>query len=115
MFCFPNKWTRKIYKYWYFDFGHIDHGVGQFAGLQKIDVNGKEQEAIRLVYKGGDTLYVSIHSLHRISKYSGKEGTAPSMDRLGSPAWQNLKQKTKSKVCSRNNLSASIPFSASSI
>ncbi len=77
---------------------HIDHGVGQFAGLQKIDVNGKEQEAIRLVYKGGDTLYVSIHSLHRISKYSGKEGTAPSMDRLGSPAWQNLKQKTKAKV-----------------
>ncbi len=77
---------------------HIDHGVGQFAGLQKIDVNGKEQEAIRLVYKGGDTLYVSIHSLHRISKYSGKEGTAPSMDRLGSPAWQNLKNKTKARV-----------------
>jgi transcription-repair coupling factor (superfamily II helicase) len=77
---------------------HIDHGVGQFAGLQKIDVNGKEQEAIRLTYKGGDTLYVSIHSLHRISKYSGKEGANPSMDRLGSPAWQNLKQKTKAKV-----------------
>ncbi len=77
---------------------HIDHGVGQFAGLQKIDVNGKEQEAIRLTYKGGDTLYVSIHSLHRISKYVAKEGTAPSMDRLGSNAWQNLKKKTKTRV-----------------
>ena len=77
---------------------HIDHGIGQFSGLQKIDVNGKEQEAIRLTYKGGDILYVSIHSLHRISKYSGKEGIAPSMDKLGSNAWQNLKRKTKSKV-----------------
>lgn len=77
---------------------HIDHGVGQFSGLQKIDVNGKEQEAIRLTYKGGDILYVSIHSLHRISKYVGKEGTTPSMDKLGSNAWQNLKRKTKTKV-----------------
>ncbi|MEY3398102.1 MAG: transcription-repair coupling factor, partial [Bacteroidota bacterium] len=77
---------------------HIDHGVGQFAGLQKIDVNGKEQEAIRLTYKGGDILYVSIHSLHRISKYVGKDGTAPSVDKLGSNAWQNLKRKTKAKV-----------------
>ena len=77
---------------------HIDHGVGQFSGLQKIDVNGKEQEAIRLTYKGGDILYVSIHSLHRISKFTGKEGTAPSMDKLGSNAWQNLKRKTKTKV-----------------
>jgi len=77
---------------------HIDHGVGQFAGLQKIDVNGREQEAIRLTYKGGDILYVSIHSLHRISKYVGKEGTVPSMDKLGSNAWQNLKRKTKTKV-----------------
>jgi transcription-repair coupling factor (superfamily II helicase) len=77
---------------------HIDHGVGQFSGLQKIDVNGKEQEAIRLTYKGGDILYVSIHSLHRISKFSGKEGTAPTMDKLGSNAWQNLKRKTKTKV-----------------
>jgi len=77
---------------------HIDHGVGQFSGLQKIDVNGKEQEAIRLTYKGGDMLYVSIHSLHRISKYVGKEGTAPSMDKLGSNAWQTLKRKTKTKV-----------------
>ena len=77
---------------------HIDHGVGEFSGLQKIDVNGKEQEAIRLTYKGGDILYVSIHSLHRISKYSGKEGTHPKIDKLGSPAWQNKKNKTKSRV-----------------
>ncbi len=77
---------------------HIDHGVGQFSGLQKIDVNGKEQEAIRLTYKGGDILYVSIHSLHRISKFVGKDGAAPSMDRLGSNAWQTLKRKTKTKV-----------------
>jgi transcription-repair coupling factor (superfamily II helicase) len=77
---------------------HIDHGVGQFSGLQKIDVNGKEQEAIRLTYKGGDILYVSIHSLHRISKYVGKDGSAPSVDKLGSNAWQNLKRKTKTKV-----------------
>ncbi|HEY8403476.1 MAG TPA: transcription-repair coupling factor, partial [Flavobacteriales bacterium] len=77
---------------------HIDHGVGQFSGLQKIDVNGKEQEAIRLTYKGGDILYVSIHSLHRISKYVGKDGTVPTMDKLGSNAWQNLKRKTKTKV-----------------
>jgi transcription-repair coupling factor (superfamily II helicase) len=77
---------------------HIDHGIGTFSGLQKIDVNGKEQEAIRLTYKDGDILYVSIHSLHRISKYSGKEGTPPSMNRLGSPAWQNTKNKTKKRV-----------------
>lgn len=77
---------------------HIDHGVGQFSGLQKIDVNGKEQEAIRLTYKGGDTLYVSIHSLHRISKFVGKDGTAPKIDKLGSNAWQTLKRKTKTKV-----------------
>jgi transcription-repair coupling factor (superfamily II helicase) len=77
---------------------HIDHGIGQFAGLQKIDVNGREQEAIRLVYKGGDTMYVSIHSLHRISKFVGKDGTQPTLDRLGSAAWQTLKKKTKTRV-----------------
>ncbi len=77
---------------------HIDHGVGQFDGLEKVDNNGKEQEAIRLIYKDGDLLYISIHSLHRISKYTGKEGTAPSMNRLGSNAWANLKAKTKKKV-----------------
>ncbi len=77
---------------------HIDHGVGQYSGIQKIEVNGKTQEAIRLIYSGGDVLYVSIHSLHRISKFVGKEGTAPKINKLGSNAWQNLKNKTKKKV-----------------
>lgn len=77
---------------------HIDHGIGQYSGIQKIDVNGQMQEAIRLIYSGGDELYVSIHSLHRISKYVGKEGTPPKINKLGSNAWQNLKNKTKSKV-----------------
>ncbi|MDQ3190158.1 MAG: transcription-repair coupling factor [Bacteroidota bacterium] len=77
---------------------HIDHGVGRFAGLEKQEVNGKMQEAIRLVYKDNDILYVSIHSLHRIAKYSGKEGTEPKLNKLGSAAWATLKQKTKKKV-----------------
>ncbi len=77
---------------------HIDHGIGVFSGLEKIEVNGRIQEAIRLVYKNDDVLYVNIHSLHRISRYSGKEGVAPSINRLGSSAWANLKKKTKSKV-----------------
>ena len=74
---------------------HIDHGVGQFSGLEKIDVNKKKQEAIRLIYKGGDILYVSIHSLHRISKFTSKDGGSPSLNKLGSPAWNLAKQKTK--------------------
>lgn len=77
---------------------HIDHGVGRFDGLEKIVNNGKEQEAIRLIYKNDDLLYVSIHSLHRISKFIGKEGTAPTLNRLGSDVWNKLKNKTKSKV-----------------
>lgn len=77
---------------------HIDHGIGEYSGIQKIDVNGKMQEAIRLIYSGGDVLYVSIHSLHRISKYVGKDGTPPKIHKLGSQAWQNLKNKTKKKV-----------------
>ncbi len=77
---------------------HIDHGVGEYSGIQKIEVNGKMQEAIRLIYKGGDVLYVSIHSLHRISKYIGKDGTPPKINKLGSNAWQSLKNKTKKKV-----------------
>jgi transcription-repair coupling factor (superfamily II helicase) len=77
---------------------HIDHGVGRFAGLEKIDVNGKQQEAIRLVYRDNDILYVSIQSLHRIAKYSGQEGTLPKLNKLGSNTWNTLKQKTKSKV-----------------
>ncbi|MEX1000705.1 MAG: transcription-repair coupling factor [Crocinitomicaceae bacterium] len=77
---------------------HIDHGIGQFSGLELIDVNGKPQETIRLVYKDNDVLYVSIHSLHRISKYTGKEGTQPKMSKIGSPVWNNTKKKTKAKV-----------------
>ena len=77
---------------------HIDHGVGQFSGLETIDVNGKPQEAIRLIYKDGDVLYVGIHSLHRISKFTGKEGTVPKMNKLGTQAWTTLKNKTKSKI-----------------
>lgn len=77
---------------------HIDHGVGRFDGLQKINNNGKEQEAVRLLYKNDDILYVSIHSLHRIAKYVGKEGKAPKIDKLGSNAWKNLKNRTKKKV-----------------
>lgn len=77
---------------------HIDHGVGEFSGLQKLDVQGKQQEAIRLTYKNGDILYVSIYSLHKISRYTGKEGTAPKLDKLGGKAWQKAKQKTKSSV-----------------
>jgi transcription-repair coupling factor (superfamily II helicase) len=78
---------------------HIDHGIGIFSGLEKIDVQGREQEAIRILYKDNDILYVSVHSLHRVSKYSGEEGSAaPSVSKLGSPAWRNLKERTKSKV-----------------
>jgi len=77
---------------------HIDHGVGQFSGLETIDVNGKPQEAIRLLYKDGDVLYVGIHSLHRISKFTGKDGSVPKMNKLGTQAWTNLKNKTKKKI-----------------
>lgn len=77
---------------------HIDHGVGQFSGLETIDVNGKPQEAIRLVYKDGDVLYVGIHSLHRISKFTGKEGSIPKVNKLGTQAWTTLKNKTKKKI-----------------
>lgn len=77
---------------------HIDHGVGKFSGLETIDVNGKPQEAIRLIYKDNDVLYVGIHSLHRISKFTGKDGAAPKMNKLGTQAWSNLKQKTKKRI-----------------
>ena len=77
---------------------HIDHGVGRFDGLEKINNNGKWQEAIRIIYQNDDLLYISIHALHRISKYSGKEGHIPSMDRLGSNVWNKLKAKTKARV-----------------
>jgi transcription-repair coupling factor (superfamily II helicase) len=77
---------------------HIDHGIGKFGGLQKIDVNGKPQEAIKLFYGERDILYVSIHSLHKITRYAGKDGKPPKIYKLGSPAWKKLKAKTKTKV-----------------
>jgi transcription-repair coupling factor (superfamily II helicase) len=77
---------------------HIDHGVGVYSGLQKIEANGKMQEAVRIQYKDGDLLYVNISSLHKIGKYSGKEGTVPKMNKLGSDVWNKLKDKTKKQV-----------------
>lgn len=77
---------------------HIDHGIGRFAGLQKLSVNGKIQESVKLLFRDNDVLYVSIHSLHRISKYTGKEGKPPRVDKLGSTTWQTLKNKTKKNV-----------------
>ncbi len=77
---------------------HIDHGVGIYRGLEKLEVGGKEQEAIKLEYKSGDTLYISIHSLYKITKYVGKEGSAPTLHRIGSGTWEKLKEKTKKRV-----------------
>ncbi len=77
---------------------HIDHGVGVFSGLEKIEANGRMQEAVRIVYKDKDLLYVNISSLHKISKYSGKEGTVPKMNKLGSDVWNKLKEKTRKQV-----------------
>lgn len=77
---------------------HIDHGIGKFGGLQKIDVEGKKQEAIKLIYGERDILYLSIHSLHKISKFNGKDGKPPKIYKLGSNAWKNLKKKTKARV-----------------
>ena len=77
---------------------HMDHGIGKFGGLQKIDVQGKKQEAIKLIYGDRDILYVSIHSLHKISKFNGKDGKAPKIYKLGSGAWKKIKQKTKARV-----------------
>lgn len=77
---------------------HIDHGVGVYSGLQKVEVNGNMQEAIRILYKDNDVLYVNINSLHKISKYTGKEGTKPKVNKLGSDAWEKLKNKTKKHV-----------------
>jgi len=77
---------------------HIDYGIGKFAGLEKKDVNGREQEAIRLVFRDDDLLYVSIHALHKISKYSGKDGAQPAISKLGSGEWESKKAKAKKKV-----------------
>ncbi len=77
---------------------HIDHGVGKFSGLEKININGQIQEAVRLVYQGSDLLYVGIQSLHKIAKYVGKEGTPPKLNKLGTDTWNNLKRATKKRV-----------------
>lgn len=77
---------------------HIDHGVGVYSGLQKLEVNGRLQEAVRLIYKNNDILYVNINSLHKIAKYTGKEGSAPKVNKLGTDVWNKLKDKTKAKV-----------------
>ena len=77
---------------------HIDHGIGKFGGLQKIDVEGKKQEAIKLFYGERDVLYLSIHALHKITKFNGKDGKLPKIYKLGSKAWKVLKQKTKLRV-----------------
>ncbi|HEY8387074.1 MAG TPA: DEAD/DEAH box helicase, partial [Parasegetibacter sp.] len=78
---------------------HIDHGIGVYSGLQKIQTpNGRYQEAVRILYKDNDILYVNINSLHKISKYTGKEGSVPKVNKIGSDAWQKLKEKTKTRV-----------------
>ncbi|MBC7407765.1 MAG: transcription-repair coupling factor, partial [Arcicella sp.] len=77
---------------------HVDYGIGRFAGLDRVMVGDSEQEAIRLIYKDNDVLMVSIHSLHKIAKYSGKEGGPPSMSKLGSQEWDNRKSKVKKQV-----------------
>lgn len=77
---------------------HIDHGVGRFSGLEKIEINGHTQEAVRLVYRDNDILYVSINSLHKISRYTGKDGTPPSIHKLGTDTWANLKKRAKQKI-----------------
>jgi transcription-repair coupling factor (superfamily II helicase) len=77
---------------------HIDHGLGVYSGLQKLEVNGRLQEAVRIIYKDNDILYVNINSLHKISKYTGKEGSVPKINKIGSDVWNKLKEKTKTKV-----------------
>jgi transcription-repair coupling factor (superfamily II helicase) len=77
---------------------HIDHGIGKFMGLVKVNNDGKIQECFKLTYKNGDLLYVSIHSLHKISKYNGPEGREIVLSKLGSPAWKSLKQKQKREL-----------------
>ena len=77
---------------------HIDHGIGKFAGLMVADNNGKKQEVIKLLYQNDDVIFVSIHGLHRISKYKGKDGEPPRINKLGTGAWERLKERTKAKV-----------------
>lgn len=77
---------------------HVDHGVGKFAGLLRTDVNGRTQEMIKLVYANDDIIFVSIHALHKLAKYRGKDGVPPKINKLGSGAWNRMKEKTKSKL-----------------
>lgn len=77
---------------------HIDHGIGQFGGLVRTEVNGKLQEAVKLIYRNNDIIFVSIHALHKLSKYKGKDGEAPTLNKLGSGAWEKMKDRTKKKV-----------------
>ena len=78
---------------------HIDHGIGQFGGLVRTEVNGRVQEAVKLIYQNNDIIFVSIHSLHKLSKYKGKDnGEPPKLSRLGTGAWEKMKEKTKKKV-----------------
>jgi len=77
---------------------HVDHGVGRFAGLVRVEVGGHMQELIKLTYQNNDALYLSIHSLHKLSKYRGKEGVEPKINRLGSGAWNKMKDRTKAKL-----------------
>lgn len=77
---------------------HVDHGVGRFAGLLRTDVNGRTQEMIKLVYANDDIIFVSIHSLHKLAKYRGKEGVPPKVNKLGTGAWNRLKERTKTKL-----------------
>lgn len=77
---------------------HLDHGVGRFSGLEKLEVGGRTQESVRLIYKNNDVLYVGINSLHKLSKYTGKDGTLPRLDKIGGDAWKKLKSRTKKKM-----------------
>ena len=77
---------------------HIDHGIGKYSGLETIEINGHKQESVRLIYQSNDILYVGINSLHKISRYVGKDGTEPKLNKIGGDAWKALKRKTKAKV-----------------
>src|SRR5690606_41499839 len=77
---------------------HVDHGIGKFAGLQRITVREQQQEAVRLIFAGGDELFVNVGALHKLHKYTGKEGHQPKLTRLGTGAWERLKARTKKRV-----------------
>ncbi|MDR1814129.1 MAG: transcription-repair coupling factor [Tannerella sp.] len=77
---------------------HIDHGIGQFGGLVRTEVSGRLQEAVKLIYKNNDIIFVSIHALHKLSKYKGKDGEPPVLSKLGTGAWEKMKDRTKKKV-----------------